>query len=260
MTLITSAQPATWQDLEEVVAAILEECGMTVLRQASLTLPRGSVDVDVLAHDTIDGIRHTIICECKNWAAAIPKAVVHSFRTVILETGAHRGYIISKAGFQSGAKEAAQATNIDLATFEEFQHAYFAKWIRKRIWSLEEAIGNINTYYEPLGRPGYSQLNDERERAAYDAVYNKYLFCGLMLVPFSPYIRMVNDTPYPVLPFDVSKMEEHGIQLPTDIRSATGYRELLSLLEGYASVGLKELRAVNPITRGKASEEIERED
>jgi hypothetical protein len=39
--------------------------------------------------------------------------------------------------------------------------------------------------------------------------------------------------------------------VPDDIKVATGYREFFELLMGYASQGLKELRAVNPLTRGK---------
>ncbi|WP_210260005.1 hypothetical protein, partial [Martelella sp. HB161492] len=40
----------------------------------------------------------------------------------------------------------------------------------------------------------------------------------------------------------------------------TGYRELLSMLEDIAVKGLAELRAVNPITRGRAPEAIERDE
>jgi len=184
MPLITDKLPAAWDQLEELVTAILNECGMKARRHASLQLPRGSVDVDVLAEETVDGIVHRTICECKNWQANIPKEVVHAFRTVMQETGAHRGYIISRVGFQVGAFEAARATNIELATFAEFQNIYFEKWITKRIWAIENEIGDFNSYYEPLGRPGYSKLKDDEERSAYDAVWRKYRFAGMILIPF----------------------------------------------------------------------------
>src|SRR5260221_9845968 len=158
--------------------------------------------------ETVDGIVHRTICECKDWRTNIPRGVVHGFRTVMEETGAHRGYIISRVGFQAGAIEAAKATNIDLVTFAEFQNIYFNKWISKRIWAIENEIGNFNTYYEPLGPPGYGQLKDDNERAAYDAVWDKYAFAGLMLQPFSPYMRMVSAYPFPPLPFDVSDLEK----------------------------------------------------
>jgi hypothetical protein len=37
--------------------------------------------------------------------------------------------------------------------------------------------------------------------------------------------------------------------MPDDIKAATAYREFFEILEGYARIGLKELRVVNPLTR-----------
>lgn len=184
---------------------------MSARRNASVQLARGSVNVDVLAEDTVDGIVQRIICECKDWRTNIPKEVVHAFRTVMQETGAHRGYIISRIGFQAGAFEAAKATNIELVTFAEFQNIYFDKWINRRIRAVEDEVGNFNTYYEPIGPPGYALLKDDAERAAYDTLWSKYLFAGLMLQPFSPYMRLLGSYPFPSLPFDVSDLDKRGI-------------------------------------------------
>jgi hypothetical protein len=136
MPLITSQMPEQWGELEDLVTAILNEAGLQARRGVSLTLPRGSVDVDVLAEETHDGIVHRILCECKNWRTNVPREVVHAFRTVILEAGANRGYVISRVGFQSGAVEAARSTNIELVTFAEFQNIYFPKWYNKRLWDI----------------------------------------------------------------------------------------------------------------------------
>ena len=135
---------------------------MQARRNVRLALPRGSVDVDVLAEETVAGIKHSVVCECKNWQTNVPRSVVHAFRTVMIETGAHRGYVISRVGFQNGAREAAESTNVELVTFEEFQALYFSRWIGKRMQDLEASIGNFNTYYEPLGQPGYSYLGQTR--------------------------------------------------------------------------------------------------
>jgi Restriction endonuclease len=124
VTLITSITPDTWTELENTVADILRECGMDVQRQARVKLPRGSVDLDVLAQETLEGILQRVVCECKNWRKNVPREKVHAFRTVMQETGVNRGYIISRTGFQAGAIEAAEATNVELLTFEEFQERY----------------------------------------------------------------------------------------------------------------------------------------
>ncbi len=257
---MTDKPPTTWVGLEELVTAILHECGMDARRQIHLSVPRGSITVDVFAKEEVNGIVQNIICECKYWKTNIPSATVREFRTVMQETGAHRGYIISKVGFQTGAVEAAMSTNIELLTLDQFQEAYFDKWIHRRLWTIENEIGNFNTYYEPLGPPGYSQLTSEEERVAYDAVWEKYAFAGLMLQPFSPYLRLTRDFPIPQLPFDVSEMERKGIQIPDDIRTATAYREFFHLLTQYARAGLSALREVNPITHGRSSQNISRDD
>ncbi|TIL42769.1 restriction endonuclease [Mesorhizobium sp.] len=260
MPLITAHVPETWEQLEELVTAILGECGMQATRQVTINLPRGNVDVDVFAEESVDGIVHRIICECKYWKANIPKEIVHAFRTVMQETGANRGYIVSRAGFQKGAYEAAQATNIELVTFAEFQERYFDKWFKNRIWAVENSIGNFNTYYEPLGPPGWAKLATDEERAAYESVLDKYLFAGLTLHPFSPYLGLRGTYHAPPMPFDFTNMEEGGVAVPAEIKAAQGYRELLTVLENYARKGLRELRAVNPVTRGKMADEVDSDD
>ena len=225
---------------------------MDARRNVTIALPRGTVDVDVLAEDSVDGIVYRIICECKNWKSSISKNIVHAFRTIMQETGAHRGYIVSRAGFQAGAYEAAQATNIELVTFAEFQERHFSKWFSKKIWSIEEAVGDFNSYYEPLGPPGWSQLNSEEERRTYQITLDKYLFAGLALMYFSPYMDMIGTLRIPPLPFDFAKMEEHGVTVPANIKATEGYREFFDLLQGYARQGLEELHGVNSITKVKA--------
>lgn len=262
MPLITSRMPEEWGELEELVTAILNEAGLEAKRDVSLTLPRGSVDVDVLAEETHDGIVHRILCECKNWRTNIPREVIHAFRTVVGEAGANRGYIISRVGFQPGAIEAARSTNIELVTFAEFQKIYFAKWYNKRLWDIEKELDGFHTYYEPIGKPGYARLESNEERAAYDAVWHKYLFAGAVLTLYSPYSRLIKDdgADIPPLPLDVEKLEEQGVEIPEDLKAATAYREFFTLLTRYARQGRRELRMVNPITRGKSTEEITRDD
>lgn len=258
--LITRATPERWQELEELVRAILAECGMDSRRQVRLEFPRGGAEVDVVATETIEGITYRTICECKNWDVNIPQDVVHSFRTVMHESGANRGYIISKRGFQRGAIEAARSTNIELVTFAEFQNLYFDKWIRARTWAIEKDVGGIHTYYEPFGIPGFNRLTDEREREAYHSLWEKYKFVGVILPFFSPYSRMLTKQGFKPLPIDTKPIEELGIVVPEPLKAETGYREFLQLLTDYARAGLLEMRQLNPNTRGKPPEAIERED
>ncbi|MES0205225.1 restriction endonuclease [Mesorhizobium sp. LNHC209A00] len=257
MPLITARIPDNWEELEDLIQAILAECGMKATRQVTIKLPRGSVDVDVLAEETVDGITSITVCECKNWKARIPKEIVHACRTVMQETGANNGYIISREGFQSGAIEAVAATNINLVTFEQFQERFFEKWYRNRLWAIEDSLHGFHTYYEMLGKPGYNRLTTDEERAAYDVVWDRHLFAGLMLMSFSPYSGLLKGGfRAPPLPFDVSKIVEMGADVPEAAQNVQGYRELLSVLEAAGKEGLAELRKVNPITRDKETAQV----
>jgi hypothetical protein len=248
MPLITSKNPSGSEELELLVEAILKECGMRTGRKLELQLPFGTVVVDVLAHENVYGINQRTICECKNWCASIPEQVIHAFQTVMHDVGAHRGYVISREKFQTEAIAAARATNIELVTFSQFQTIYFDKWIEHRCWAIENEASNFNAYYESIGRPGYHLLKDDSQRAAYDEVCKKYLFVSLALGRFLSYFR-VSTLPLPSIPFDFCEADKRGSAVPADIRAATGYREFLELLTGYAKAGLRELRAVNPTTR-----------
>src|SRR6266700_1257056 len=100
--MIFADAPQNWQELETRANQILTECGCQSERNKHLTLPRGNVHIDVYARDTTREPNLTIVCECKQWQAAVPKNVVHGFRTVMDEIGANVGFIISANGFQSG--------------------------------------------------------------------------------------------------------------------------------------------------------------
>lgn len=154
--------PEDWQELQNLVLRIFQEIGMIAEKEKVINTPRGNIEIDVFAIDpfSIDNIKY--IVECKNWKNSIPQTVIHSFTTVMNETGGNIGYIISKNGFQDGAYSYIQNTNIKLYTFEEFQFRYATIWAKKQlskiiyeqseefiIWTL-----NVNqnrsyyTYYE----------------------------------------------------------------------------------------------------------------
>jgi len=119
--VIDDPLPASWQDLQFGVQRIFRNLGLNAEVEIDLETPRGSVNVDVLATDIRSLDKITYIVECKNWGNTIPQSVVHSFTTVMHETGANIGFIISKRGLQQGAKRYTKNTNIIGMTYLEFQ-------------------------------------------------------------------------------------------------------------------------------------------
>jgi hypothetical protein len=120
--------PTSWQDLETMVALAFAEMGYESNRAHRLQTIRGTVEIDVHAIKTSTPIPTIVLCECKYWDKSVPQSVVHAFRSVCADAGAHFGLIISRKGFQSGAENSRTATNIHLMDFVRFQSTFFEEW------------------------------------------------------------------------------------------------------------------------------------
>lgn len=140
-----------WKDLQNKVCLLLNQIGLIAECEKKIATPRGEVEVDVYAIDpnSIDKISYVI--ECKNWNNSINQSIIHSFITIMNETGCNIGYIVSKIGFQSGAINYTRNTNIKLFTFEELQKHYFKIWMKKYFSRrLDILMEKCNYYYEPI--------------------------------------------------------------------------------------------------------------
>src|SRR5690349_17723088 len=120
-----------WRDLQQGVGRILGDIGLAVEIEKTLTTPRGAVTVDVFAVDegSVDQISYVV--ECKNWSKPVDQSIIHAFTTVMHETGANIGFVVSKHGLQSGAVQYTASTNICGLTYLELQQRYFHIWWNK---------------------------------------------------------------------------------------------------------------------------------
>lgn len=162
--MIFADAPEDWKELENRVQQILSECGCQAERGKSVALPRGSVDLDVYALDTTRQPNLIIVRECKHWSTPVPKHVVHAFRTVIDEIGAHIGFVISAKGFQAGALEAARNTNIELLSWDEFQRRFFDRWFEAMGVKLAAVADDVFEYSDYFHRRTTSVLHAIKER------------------------------------------------------------------------------------------------
>ncbi len=159
------SEPTDWRDLQDRVGQLFEELGCEVRVSETVALVRGKKEIDVLATDFGVVPASTYAIECKNWSTRVPQEVAHSFRTVVADLGAHHGFIVSKAGFQSGAYDAVENTNVMLLTFTELQKLFVDRWlasIAKRHMPLADALF---PYWDPSGgkRPPLSWGPPEQE-------------------------------------------------------------------------------------------------
>src|SRR2546427_1337563 len=80
---IEDGVPTSWRDLQDRVAQILSEAGVATAVEKVIKTARGTVEVDVWAHDSAATPPQTYILECKRWGSNIPQNTVHAFRTVV---------------------------------------------------------------------------------------------------------------------------------------------------------------------------------
>jgi len=144
---VRTSEIVDWRDLQRCVAQLFQEMGYEVHIEQAITMSRGKKEIDVVVIDPHASVNQCYLIECKYWSDSVHQGVVHELRTVMQDSGANTGFVVSKNGFQSGAREAAQHTNIHLLNFEELQHTFGKQWLRtqwRRIEQIAELVARIH--------------------------------------------------------------------------------------------------------------------
>jgi hypothetical protein len=233
-----------WRDLQHRVQAILNECGLVAESSKSLRTARGTTEIDVYATDSSTTPPAIYFCECKRWQVHVPQGEVQAFRTVMSDAGANFGLFISAAGFQSGAFDVVQHTNIQLLDWAEFQALFVNRWYRTYMvptMRLEE--DPLIEYTEPINSRIFRRadgLSPERV-ARFKALRKRHSLPAMSLMMVwshaipGPYVAsLVGDTsaPPPALPFRPS-VDTDTLQLPGPILDATALRPLMQAVTDY---------------------------
>lgn len=252
MTPIEDGEPATWQDLELSVARILSESGLRTERGKLLTTVRGSVEVDVYAEDQSITPPVVTLVECKHWKSAIPQTIVHAFRTTVVDSGANVGFIVSLRGFQSGAVNAAELTNIHLVDWYVFQSLFAERWYRNyAVRQMEGELDPLFEYTEPINSrifrkadalPGSAKKEFGRLRDKHSAV-------GMLLPLFffaGGTLAGMPDVKMPDLPLGqrLTSDRRAATGLPPEILDAQTLRALLEAVTAYARLAIAEFDEV----------------
>lgn len=186
--MIDDPYPESWQDLQTGVKRLFRNVGLAADVEVDLETPRGTVNVDVCAVDrrSLDKIKY--IVECKNWNATVPQSVVHSFTTVMHETGANIGFIVSKYGLQSGAKQYTRNTNITGLTYLELQQRYFEAWWRRyfcpRIGDAADRVLQYTEEFNGQRDKAYENLSEEKKKK-FDQLRSRYTVHSWMFSMFN---------------------------------------------------------------------------
>lgn len=105
-----------WKDYQEKAAEFFRSLGLDAKTDVTIQGARTKHDVDVLVKSHHAGFEVTWIVECKYWKSKVSKLHVLALREIVNDTGADRGILLAEEGFQSGAIEAANLTNVQVTS------------------------------------------------------------------------------------------------------------------------------------------------
>jgi len=247
--LINQGAPRDWLDLQKQVHQILDECGFESEIEKVIQTVRGRVSIDVYARDPESQPPTIFLCECKHWQSRVPQTVVHALRTVVTDHGANWGFIVSSAGFQSGAYVAAANSNVKLLTWSELQGLFSERWVEKYMLPrleretlplveyTEEVNSRIFRKADRLSEASQKRFVELRRRWQDLGFLSQHLFVGLQLF----------EDRLPQLPLRVPDQPGESIRrqnLPDRVLDATCLRDFTNDICDAAREGIAEFDQV----------------
>lgn len=110
-----------WYQFQEEICDYFNSLGTNAKTNVTIKGVRTKHYIDVLVETKFLGQDIVWVIEAKKWKSKINKSQVLGLRTIVDEIGADKGFIISENGFQSGAIEASENTNVQLLTYTELK-------------------------------------------------------------------------------------------------------------------------------------------
>jgi restriction system protein len=130
----------TWKEYQEEAATFFRALGLDAQTDVTVDGVRTRHDIDVLVQSHHVGFDVTWIVECKQWKIKVSKLHVLALRGIVADIGADRGILLSEAGFQSGAIEAATLTNVHVTSLADVRKTASKEIMSMRLRELYDRI------------------------------------------------------------------------------------------------------------------------
>lgn len=141
-----------WKKYQEDTAEYFRSIGLSASTDATIRGVRTSHDVDVLVTSHYVGFDITWIVECKHWKNPVNKLHVLGLREIVSDVGADRGILLSESGFQSGAIEAANLTNIQVTSLANMRESASNSIYAMRLRDLYDRVGICKDRYWDISK------------------------------------------------------------------------------------------------------------
>jgi restriction system protein len=141
-----------WKKYQEDAAEHFRSLGLNASTDVAVKGVRTSHDVDVLVTSHYVGFDVTWVVECKHWKTPVNKLHVLALREIVSDVGADRGILLSESGFQSGAIEAANLTNIQVTSLSEITQSAASSIYAMRLRDLFDRTGVCKERYWDISK------------------------------------------------------------------------------------------------------------
>jgi len=137
----------SWQEYQEEVASFFRSLGLEATTDFTVQGVRTTHDVDVSVKSHYVGFDVVWIVECKYWAKRVTKLHMLALREIVADVGADRGILLSEAGFQSGAVEAATLTNVHVTSLANLRSTASAEIMAMRLREIYDRVEALKERY-----------------------------------------------------------------------------------------------------------------
>lgn len=139
-----------WSDYQEEAAALFRSMGLDAETNVTMRGVRTNHDIDVVVKSHHAGFDVTWLVECKHWKTPVSKLHVLALREIVSDLGADRGILLCEAGFQSGAVEAANLTNVQVTSLERVRATAGGEISAMRLRELYDRVESCRQQYWDL--------------------------------------------------------------------------------------------------------------
>lgn len=141
-----------WKEYQEEAASLFRSLGLNASTDVTVEGVRTNHDIDVLVKSNHVGFDITWLVECKHCKTRVSKLHVLALREIVADIGADRGILLSETGFQSGAIEAANLTNVQVTSLAEVSATARNDIYSMRMRDLYDRIEDCNDHYWDISK------------------------------------------------------------------------------------------------------------
>jgi len=166
-----------WIEYQEETASFFRSLGLDATTDVTVDGVRTTHDIDVLVKSYHLGFEITWLVECKHWKTRVSKLHVLALREIVADVGADRGILLCEVGFQSGAIEAANLTNVHLTSLAQASTTSRNDIYSMRMRELYDRIEDCNDRYWEIPK-------DDRIEHGLRSAVGEHAYSGARVVDF----------------------------------------------------------------------------